>query len=121
MMRRLFIAVAAIALLPVAAEAAMVQALDAPVSLNRGAGFQRVVGTTEAGPGDLVLAGNTGRAEIIYDNGCREIVEPGQTVAVKDPPPRCRGVGAWLLGAAVVGGVVAIIASDDDDDKPVSP
>jgi hypothetical protein len=134
MFRRILIAIAAVTLVPVSAEAAMVQALDAPVFVNRGSGFQPVGGTQEVTPGDLVRAGDTGRAQIIYDNGCKELVEPGQTLSVAGgsmtddksfrEPPRCRGAAGWLLGAAAVGGIAAaIIISEDDDDRPrpVSP
>jgi hypothetical protein len=135
MLRKAIAVIALSMLVPVAAEAAMVQALDAPVYVDRGRGFQSIVGATEVMPGHLVRAGDTGRAQIIYDNGCKEVVEPGQTVSVAGgsatddktlrEPPRCPRAGAWLIGVAVAGGVAAIILLDDDDDdgrpKPVSP
>jgi hypothetical protein len=104
----------------VTAQAAMVQELDEQVFVNRGEGFRGIAGSTEAAPGSLVMAGNTGRAQIIYDNGCKVIVEPGQTVEIQELPPRCRGAG-WLLPAAIVGGVITAIVITEDDDKPVSP
>jgi hypothetical protein len=61
-MRQIIIAITASVFLSAAAQAAMVQALDAPVFLNRGEGYQEIAGATQAAPGDLVLAGNGGRA-----------------------------------------------------------
>jgi hypothetical protein len=82
MLRKAIAVIALTMLVPATAEAAMVQALDAPVYVDRGSGFQPVTGTREVIPGDLVRAGDTGRAHIIYDNGCKEIVDPGQTISV---------------------------------------
>jgi hypothetical protein len=126
MLRTTPIAVAISLLLLSVAEAAVVQALDPTVYLNRGEGFRGITGATQAQPGDLVMAGPGGRGQIIYDNGCREIVEPGTTVTIKEPPPKCRGAGGWLIGAGLLGGIAAgiIFLGDDDDDgrpKPVSP
>jgi hypothetical protein len=107
-------------LLVVNAQAAMIQELDEQVFVNRGEGFRGIAGATEAAPGSLVRTGHTGRAQIVYDNGCKVIVEPDQTVEIQDPPPRCRGAG-WLPAAAVVGGIITAIIVTEDDDKPVSP
>jgi hypothetical protein len=133
MLRKAIAIIALVMLVPAAAEAAMVQALDAPVFVDRGSGFQPVSGALEVMPGHLVRAGDTGRAQIIYDNGCKEVVEPGQTVSVAGgsttddkalrEPPRCRRAATWLIPAVVAGGIAAIILLDDDDDGPdgVSP
>ena len=124
-MRKLAIGLAASMAMTVSAEAAMVQALDGPVFVDRGEGYQAIAGATQAVPGDLVLAGNGGSAQIRYENGCTVAVESGQTVAVTHSPPQCRRTGNWLIGAAAVGGIVTgvILLTDDDDAdaKPVSP
>ena len=92
------------------------------VAVNAGYGFVTTSSPTTLKPGDKVRASATGRAEIVYDNGCIEPVRSNQIVVVTDEP-QCRDDGAlWVLGGiAVAGGAAAIILSGDDKDKPGSP
>jgi hypothetical protein len=111
-----------------AASAATVTVLSGKVSINRGDGFSQVSSTTSAKPGDLVMAGMAGTGEIIYDNGCRQPVQPGSVVTVAASPP-CKtpaqengwvtqtteeqkpNMLPYVLGAAAIGGgVVAVVA-----------
>lgn len=125
MIRKLAIGLAASMALTVSAEAAMVQALEGPVFVDNGQGYQAISGAMQIAPGNLVLAGNGGKAQILYENGCSVAVDSGQTVAVTDTPPECKRRGGWLIGAAAIGGIAAgviLLADDDDGDaKPVSP
>jgi hypothetical protein len=108
--------------------AATVTSVSGGVSLNRGSGFTRISSGTSASPGDLVMAGPSGHAVIVYADGCREKVEPGSVVTVADFASPCK-TGYFtddglLLGAAVVigGGVGIYFATQGHDhDHPASP
>jgi hypothetical protein len=39
--------------------------------LNRGKGFEAIVNVTEAHTGDSVMASGTGRAAVVYEDGCK--------------------------------------------------
>jgi hypothetical protein len=71
------------------------------------------------------MAGPSGAAEIVYNDGCREKVDAGSVVRVAETSPCKTGPVStnYIIGAAVVaGGVAAAIAlSDDDHDLPASP
>ena len=114
--------------------------------LNRGKGFEPILNITEARTGDSVMASGSGRAAVVYEDGCKvEVSAKTSVVTVQETSP-CRGgavveapggsaVGKWAIGAAVVGGVVAaavLIGGSGDDDgsgkkerekpgKPASP
>ncbi len=76
-------------------------------------------------PGDRIRIGEGGSAEIVYDNGCVQVV-PASSVrviptSIECQPPATDGGAAntallVLGGAAVVGGVVALAL-----DNPASP
>ena len=105
--RSIFVSVGFSLVLTSAVSAATVTSVRGGVSINRGSGFSRISSGTSASPGDSVMAGSTGRAIIVYDDGCREKVEPGSVVTVALIPP-C-GLAYvpqdhLLLGAAVVAG-----------------
>ena len=114
--------------------------------LNRGKGFEAIVNVTEAHTGDSVMASGTGRAAVVYEDGCKvEVSAKTSVVAVQETSPCKSGgaieapggaaVGKWAIGAAVVGGGVAaaiLIGGSGDDDgsgkkerekpgKPASP
>jgi hypothetical protein len=113
-----------------AVSAATVTTVSGKVSINRGDGFVQISSGTAAKPGDRVMAGLAGMAEIVYDDGCRQKVEPGSVVAVAQTPP-CKTVtasqdGGWatqttlqtqpniwpyVLGGAAVGGIAAVAVS----------
>lgn len=105
---------------PVSAKA-LVQAQQPQIYLNRGQGYHPVVATTEAVPGDLVMANETGHGLIIYPD-CEVEVLPGRVYTVYDHPgevadtkefrPKCRRPIPYLLiGAAAAGLAVGICAA----------
>jgi hypothetical protein len=70
------------------------------------------------------MAGPSGSAEIVYDDGCRVKVDPGAVVTV-GATSSCKAAAVspeLVLGAvAVAGGVGAAIILSSDDNKPASP
>jgi hypothetical protein len=121
---RFVVFAAASMILIAAAEAATVQVFNGPVYVNRGEGFQRISGATEAGPGDTAMAGAGGSGQLVYDDGCKVDIAPGSTVSVQERSPCRRGGAPWFnyaLGAAIVGGTITAIIVTEDDDGPVSP
>lgn len=96
------------------------------VSINKGEGYLAVVGTTYGRPGDVVIAHPGGRGEIVYVDGCREDVEPGDTKTIAQDSP-CRSGYAnnrepWAMVLALGAGTGAVIYDiTKDDDKPKSP
>lgn len=113
------IAVAAL-LTSTLAQAITVESIQGRVAINRGNGFQPLTATTNGNSGDRVMANPNSSAEIVYDNGCREKVEPGQVVTIKVEPP-CAGLvppNYFVTGAIVTGVVVTGIILLN---KPASP
>jgi len=114
--------------------------------VNRGKGFEPILNTTAARTGDSVMASGTGRAIVVYEDGCKvEVSATTAVLTVKETSP-CKGgvivetpgglsVGKYAIGAALVGGVVAaavLIGGSGDDggsgkkerdrpDRPASP
>jgi hypothetical protein len=107
--------------------AATVTVVSGKISLNRGDGFAQISQGTAAKPGDLVMAGVSGRAEIVYDDGCRQKVEPGSVIAVAATSPCQRATASpksdwvtetaeapkpsvlpYVLGAVAIGGIAAV-------------
>jgi hypothetical protein len=137
------VAVAAMLLGSIQVFAATVDGISGPVFVNKGNGFVSVTGATQIGAGDVVMARDGGRAEVIYADGCRTRVEAGQSVSVagsggstKDAGVElspCAAGGAaglaggiapstLLVGAAVVAaGVGAAVLLSNNDSKPSSP
>lgn len=111
------------------AMAASVNVKEGSVSLSQGQGFSAISGSASASAGDVVMAGANGRAEIIYDNGCRVLVEPGQSVSIKSAPPCGEADQATAtdsemlaLSAVTVGGVLGgILLLNEASDHPASP
>lgn len=103
-----------------AAQAITVESIQGQVAINRGDGFRPVTTATQGKSGDRVMANPNSSAEIVYDNGCREKVDPGQVVVIKVEPP-CAGIippnylvtGALVTGAIVTGVILL--------NKPASP
>lgn len=102
------------------AQAATVEVIQAKVSVNAGKGFVRITGSAAVRPGNSVMAAPGGSAEIVYDNGCRQRVEPG-SVAVVQQNPQCdvetndhAALTGLLVVGGVVGGVIAIHNSGHD-------
>jgi hypothetical protein len=73
--------------LTTAVSAATVTVTAGKVSISHGNGFAPITGSTSARPGDSVMTGVSGSAEIIYDNGCREPVRSGTVTKVAESPP----------------------------------
>ncbi len=136
------VAVAAVLLGTIQTLAATVDGISGPVFVNKGRGFQTVTAATQINPGDIVMARDGGRAEVIYADGCRTRVEAGQPVSVassggiKDggvelspcaADGRVAGAGGIAPGALLVGGVVvaagigAAVILSNNDSKPSSP
>jgi hypothetical protein len=108
------------------ASAATITAISGKVSLNRGNGFRQITVDASASPGDLVMAGPSASAIIVYDDGCRQTVGPGSVVpvaqstggrdggSVKDAHYECPTAiprDHLLLGAAVIGGGIAAVVA----------
>ena len=125
----------------IAAEAATLEGLQGVVLVDRGGGFSIVDGPAQLQPGDYVIANPGGSAQIVYADGCRIPVKPGDVGATLQQSP-CAGGGAQAPGARqesasgafsystllVGGGVTALgtgaavlLLSGDDDDNPASP
>ena len=100
------------------------------VFIDRGQGFAPVSGSTPAQAGDMVMAMAGGRGVIIYDDGCREVVEVGDVEMVDEVSPCAAGLSEAAVdnvylytGLAVVGiaGIIIALSDDDDNgDKPIT-
>lgn len=130
--------------------AATVQPLKGDVLVNRGNGYERVLGSSQAGVGDSVMARPGGSARVVYNDECSVTVRPGHVVAIApvapckktasfDPNGTRMNVGVapgkgfveparehhWLPYAivAAIGVPVGLCIGDVicDDDGPVSP
>lgn len=120
---------AALLMMAGAAQAATVQVTGGSVSLNKGNGFTAIVGAAEALPGDTVMTGANGEADIVYANGCTVHVGPSQSATIGEPPV-CNAAGlaapgtGTMLGAVVIVGAVAgavVFGVSNSNDKPASP
>ncbi len=69
-------------------------------------GFHKVTSTTEVQPGDTVMAGPNGSAQITLNDGSVITVGPGQTVIV---PEKRQAADDPNLGQYLVGGAVAAV------------
>ena len=74
-------------------QAATLRAIQGEVMVNHGQGYGTVKGETEVYPGDSVVVGPTGSAEIIYAEGCHVPVAVGAVAVVSAEPP-CLTTGA---------------------------
>ena len=113
--------------------AASLEAVQGEVSINRGEGFQRVTGPTEARAGDLLMASPGGSAKLVYADGCPVRVIPGSVVRVgaqspckatyyaglAEPAPTGWGIWPFVVGAGIVG-IVACVAEFCDEENGVS-
>jgi hypothetical protein len=95
-----------------------------PVLVNYGSGYVAADNGARLQAGDAVMAKPGGRGQIIYDDGCRETVEPQKVVLVQDLSPCLKGAGPWpiykLGEAAVVSGSL-LVSGDNRVDRPASP
>ena len=78
--------------------------------VNRGKGFEAIVNITEAHTGDSVLASGSGRAVVVYEDGCKVEVSAKTSVVIVQETSPCKGgavieapsgaaVGKWAIGA----------------------
>lgn len=101
------------------------------VFIDRGTGYQKISGPTEAKAGDVVMAMAGGSASIRYNDGCRQNVDVGAVAVVSETPP-CVGdapTGEMINQTLVIGGIVAAggvaaaiaLSGGGNDDSPASP
>lgn len=102
-----------------AAAAATLQGVQGVVLASAGKGFQRAGNGANLPEGTRVVAKHASAAVIIYDNGCRERVEPGRVIIVRSEND-CREA---ILKTQVVVGAVAVsgAALAVGRSKPASP
>jgi hypothetical protein len=94
------------------------------VLVNDGSGYVAANNGAPLQAGDAVMAKPGGRGEIVYDDGCREPVEPQNVVLVQDISPCVEGAGPWPIYALPGAGVVAgsfLVSNDNGVDRPASP
>ena len=101
--------------------AATLQPLQGVIKLNGGV----VQGAHTVKGGDIVTAGATGSATIVYADGCTLKVDPGTTVQVPAESTCNFAATDFLIGggvlAAAVGGAIILTQDDDDKQTPASP
>lgn len=102
------------------ATAATLQSVQGIILASGGKGFQRATNGTSLPPGTRVVAKHASSGVIIYDNGCREDVEPGQVVTVKTDKECGESIhrAHFIMGAAAVGAGVALTVGRSN---PASP
>jgi len=110
------------------ASAATLDSVTGQVAVNRGDGFRLVEGTVQTGAGDLIKAGPSGSANLIYADGCVVKVKPGSLLRVSAKSP-CkatyylgdqsdsgfiRQLGPFALGGAAVFTAFCISTCDNN-------
>jgi hypothetical protein len=119
------------------AHAATVNAMQGQVLLNLGQGYKQVSGSSEAGPGAIVVANPGGSAQVVYSDGCSITVTPGMVYTIAPQSPCGSGSGGpgfgggfemntttmVALGALAGGGIAAaiIFSTGSSSKKPASP
>jgi hypothetical protein len=93
--------------------AATVTATQGQVMINRGQGYQLLVGSTEADPGATVIVNPGGSAQVVYPDGCAVTVEPFTVHAINAKSP-CEDKSATASESTkktlyyVIGGVAVL-------------
>lgn len=98
----------------VAAQAATVNNVSGIVSLNKGSGYKRVGSGASAAPGDVIMTGAEGSAQIVYANGCVEDLGPSSVVIISDAPTCIPGAGlggSEVIGALATVGIIAAVVT----------
>ena len=139
MIMRLFVTIISMMFFATSVQAALLTNIAGAVSVNTGNGFKRVSVPTQLKPGDRVMAGTNGKAEISYNALCFAPVNPNQVVIVRadepcTPPSATDAAPAATTGlpttTLLVGGLVvaagagiAIAASNggSNNNGPASP
>jgi hypothetical protein len=106
----------AIALLPVTAFAGNAQLVgpSGKVMVDRGAGYEVVVGGLELNVGDQVFVGAEGAASLIYANGCTVSLTEASVATVAEKAPCGKN-------QAMVADAVITPTADVDDDSYAFP
>jgi len=85
--------------------AATVEPVQGDLSLNRGAGFQKIESRVQANVGDSVMVGAGGAANLVYSDGCQVNIQPGSVVSITPLSPCASGSlaqdGGFNTGAVV--------------------
>lgn len=81
------------------------------LSVNQGQGFQPVNSRIDANVGDSAMVAPGGTATIVYDDGCKVPVQPGEVATIAPLSPCASGSYAQdsndYTGALIMGGLVA--------------
>jgi hypothetical protein len=137
MLARSLLATAVLVASAAAAGAATVTTVKGAVSVNSGSGFQPIAGAVDVRPGDRVLVGEGGRAQMRFSLTCAAALGAGvhvvpsvprceagaavdpQTTGAIDPPTDGPDPRLILGGLVAVATTATIIAATQD--KPASP
>lgn len=103
--------------------AATVASLQGQTLVNRGLGFQQIVGVTEVPTGSQIVVNPGGLGQVVYSDGCTVAVNPGTVYTILPASPCATGQGPsvnpYAIGAAVLGGTIGAIAFSQS--KSASP
>ena len=136
MLRRIVAAISAFALFAASAQAAVLTNIQGQVSVNTGQGFKPAGPTVDVKPGDRIMTGQGGTAQIDYSETCITSVAADTVVIVQANPPCAptttgqvdpatppTGNNVLIIGGLVVaGGAIAALAlGNGGGSKPASP
>ena len=119
-------------------QASTLDEIEGLVFVNRGDGYVAAVNGVQVQPGDSVVANPGGRGQVVYDDGCIDIVEAGRVVLVREVSPcdpqssLVQGMleyhpvdlGAYALYGLGIAGAIGlgfVVFRNAGDDKPASP
>lgn len=135
-MKRLIAGIGMLAVVAGTAEAALLTNIQGPVSVNTGQGFRLVTTAVDLKPGDRVMVGNGGTAQLIYNDACITRVDGSGVVVVQQaapcglttgqvqPTPGPGGVPTTVViagGVVIVGGGIYALSKAGGSNKPASP
>jgi hypothetical protein len=78
--------------------AATIEPGQGDLSINQGQGFKSVNSPAAANVGDSVMVGPGGSATVVYDDGCRVLVQPGAVATIAPLSPCASGSYAADMG-----------------------
>src|SRR5262245_30905648 len=105
-------------------EAVTLKAVQSDVLVNRGNGYQFVIGSAELKPGDMVIANVSASAHVTYADGCVAPIDVGLVTTIGQGSPcaaQSGGSPSFTLspvtlgiGAAAIGtwGITAVSSTD---------
>ncbi|MEZ5844240.1 MAG: hypothetical protein R3D27_10995 [Hyphomicrobiaceae bacterium] len=131
MLKKAIYGLVATAMLATGAQAAVLNA-SGSVSVNTGSGFRPVSGSITVNPGDRVLVGPGGNAQITYSASCITTVSANRMAVVRATPPCTVTTGETVApgantgiivgGALLAGGIAAaVIVSSGGSSNGASP